>query len=271
MHGETQSIPLITSWIYNKSDPESTTRHMEICYKEELSYYFCVGLVFRGLASPDPHISLSAFVNEDEVYQLFLLCRKAMLELEDMSLKFQLAVLFTPPYLPPDEQHSGFIYSVLSSLGLFALSAFLVDGTICIPREAQFFLAHCGVFNILVPLGQSRLVSLQSKSLVHPSGGILTIPESGNRMKLLPPGVCTYLFLLADLAETNFFQLPSKVQETTWIDPQPEKEKVIGANFALDQDVARHKGKMKSSWAPTNPITCRKNFLSLDLLTVQAQ
>ena len=191
-----------------------------------------------------------------------------MLELEDMSLKFQLAVLFTPPYLPPDEQHSGFINSVLSSFGLFALSdAFLVDGTICIPREAQFFLAHCGVFNILVPLGQSRLVSLQSKSLVHPSEGILTIPESGNRMKLLPPGVCTYLFLLADLAETNFFQLPSKVQETTWIDPQPEKEKVIGANFALDQDVARHEGKMKSSWAPTNPKVI--NYLPKEFLVTR--
>lgn len=83
-HGETQYVPLIKDYIYDESDPNSSSRHLHIRYKECL-YYFCIGLVFRGLVSPDPHVSITAFTNEDEIYELLLLCRRALLNLKEME------------------------------------------------------------------------------------------------------------------------------------------------------------------------------------------
>ena len=83
-NGETQCIPLIKTHIYNVADPSSSSQHLHIRYKECL-YHFCVGLIFRGLASPNPHVSITAFTNEDEIYELLVLCQQAILDLKKMK------------------------------------------------------------------------------------------------------------------------------------------------------------------------------------------
>lgn len=254
-NGETQCIPLIKSHIYDISDPMSPSRHLHIRYKEWL-YYFCIGLIFRGLVSPDPHVSITAFTNEDEIYELLTLCRKAILDLEEIPKKFQVALQFTPTCLQKDDKHSGFINSLLTSFGLFALSdARLSDGSVCKPREAQFFLAHCGVINIIVPLGRSREISLPQDCIITPKKGTYSIPSDEDRLALLPPGIMTFFRLLADCSEVNFLVKPQKLETHSWIEPSSEKELVIGHNTALDEDIEQTGGVIRSSWLGSNPKT----------------
>lgn len=261
-NGETQCIPLIKSYIYNAEDPSSPSQHLHIRYKEWL-YQFCIGLVFRGLASPDPHVSITAFTNEDEIYDLFVLCRQAILDpqkMEEIPANFRVAIFFTPTCLQTEEKHSGFINSLLTSFGLFALSdACLSDGSVCKPREAQFFLAHCGVFNIIVPLGKSHGVSLQQDCIIVPVKGTYSIPPGEDRLKHLPSGVMTFFRLLADCSEVNFLVQPKKLEDQDWIEPSSEQEKIIGHNTALDQDIEQTGGKIRSSWLHSNPKVL--NFL----------
>ena len=255
-NGETQCIPLIKTHIYNVADPSSSSQHLHIRYKEWL-YHFCIGLIFRGLASPDPHVSITAFTNEDEIYELLILCRQALLDLQKMKEiypKFRVTIFFTPTHLQDTEKHSGFINSFLSSFGLFALSdACLSDGSVCKPREAQFFLAHCGVFNIIVPLGKSHGVYLQEECIIAPVKGTYSIPSGEDRLKQLPPGVMTFFRLLADCKEVNFLVQPKKIEEQGWIEPPPDREKVVGYNTALDQDIEQTGGKIRPSWLHSNP------------------
>ena len=255
-NGESQCIPLITNYVYDISDPESPSRHLHLRYKEWF-YHFCVGLIFRGLVSPDPHVSITTFTNEDEIYDLLVLCRKAILDLpnmKDIGDKFKIAVLFTPRFVQ-DDKHSGFINSLLTSSGLFALSdACLSDGSVCKPREAQFFLAHYGVFNIVVPLGRSHEVSFFQECLIAPMKGTYSIPPGNQRMKLLPPGLMTFFRLLADCSEVQFLVQPEKLEARgEWVEPPLEREETIGHNVAIDEDIEQTGGIIRSSWFTSNP------------------
>ena len=255
-NGETQCIPLIKNYIYNESDPSSPSRHLHIRYKEWL-YHFCIGLIFRGLVSPDPHVSITSFTNEDEIYELLVLCRRVLLDLrkaEEISDKFQVALLFTPTSLSRDEGHSGFINSLLTSFNLFALSdACLSDGSVCKPREAQFFLAHCGVFNVVVPLGRSHEMPFSHDCLLLPKRGTYSIPPGEDRIKLLPPGIMTFFRLLADCTEVSFLLKPKKLEDRDWVEPSSEKKDVIAHDSGLDEDIEQTGGVVRPSWLRSNP------------------
>lgn len=255
-NGETQCIPLIKNCIYDVSDCRSPSRHHNVQYREWL-FYFCIGLVFRGLVSPDPHVSIAAFTNKDEILELLTLCRKAILNLEVMEeipLNFQVALQFTPTSLQRDDEHSGFINSLLTSFGLFALSdVCLTDGSVSKPREAQFFLAHCGVFNVVVPLGKSRGVLFPQECIITPMEGTCLIPPDEERMKLLPPGIMIFFRLLADCSEVDFLVKPKKLEAHSWIEPSSEKELVVGHNQALEEDIEQTGGVIRSSWFCSNP------------------
>jgi len=179
--------------------------------------------------------------------------------MKEIPTKFRVAIFFTPTCLQAEEKHSGFINSLLTSFGLFALSdACLSDGSVCKPREAQFFLAHCGVFNIIVPLGKSHGVSLQQDCIIAVKG-TYSIPPGEDRLKQLPSGVMTFFRLLADCSEVNFLVQPKKLEDQEWIEPSSEQEKIIGHNTALDQDIEQTGGKIRSSWLHSNPKVL--NFL----------
>lgn len=240
VNGENQCLPIFKNVIYNANIPSSSSMQLHIHY-EKWFYYFCVGLIFRGLVSSDPCISVTAFTNEDEIYQLIITCRNALLDLpkmEEISSKFKVSVLFSPIQIKPGEKHTGFINTMLTSFGEFAFSDFcLSDGSVCEPREAQFFLAHCGVFNVLVPLGRSHKISLQPEYVITPNAGTYLVPPGEKRMELLPPGLVSFIRALADQVEVSFFESLKKLEERDYIEPEPNVEEVIGHNAALDEDI----------------------------------
>ena len=252
--GESDSIPLLTKHIYVPSDP---SKSLNLDYKEWF-YHFCIGLVFRGLVSTDAHISLTAFTNNDELYDLLKRCRHAILNpgfMHEVDKNFQMAVMFTPNVLGSEEEHSGFMNTLLTDFGLFALSdVYLSTGTVCMPREAQFFLAHSGVFNIIVPLGQSKNYCFDKDFLISPDKGILTVPAEQSRMSLLPQGFVEFLRLLGDSTEITFLEEPKELEEYSesvgWVKPPSD---VLGVEKALDQDLQQKKCLLTPSWYRGNP------------------
>ena len=256
INGENQCLPIFKNVIYNANIPSSSSMQLSIHY-EKWFYYFCIGLIFRGIVSSDPCISITAFTNEDEIYQLIVTCRDGILDLhkmEKITSKFRVAVLFSPIKIKPNEKHTGFINSVLTSFGEFAFSDFcLFDGSICEPREAQFFLAHCGVFNILVPLGRSREISLPSEYVIVPKAGTYTVPANEERMKLLPPGLVNFIRLLADAFEVSFLESLKKLEGRDYIKPEPNMEEVIGHSAALDEDIKQTRSIIRLPSFVENP------------------
>ena len=240
VNGENQCLPIFKNVIYNANNPSSSSMQLCIQY-DKWFYYFCVGLIFRGLVSSDPCVSIAAFTNEDEIYQLIVASRNAILDLdkmEDIPSKFKIAVLFTPVHLKPSEKHTGFINTMLTSFDEFSLSdACLSDGSVCEPREAQFFLAHCGVFNILVPLGRSSEFTLQPEYIIAPIPGTYVVPPSEKRMELLPPGLVSFIRVLADQTEVSCFESLRKLETRSFMKPEPNMEEVIGRSAALDKDI----------------------------------
>ena len=240
VNGENQCIPIFKNVIYNAHLPSSSSMQLSIHY-EKYFYYFCVGLIFRGLVSSDPCVSITAFTNEDEIYRLVVSCRNAILDLpkmKELPSKFKIAVLFSPIQIKSSEKHTGFINTMLTSFGDFAFSdCCLSDGSICEPREAQFFLAHCGVFNVVVPLGRSHEISLLPEYIITPNTGTYLVPPGEKRMELLPPGLVNFFRLIADKIEVSFFESPKKLVERNYIKPDPNVEEVIGHNAALDEDI----------------------------------
>lgn len=255
--GERHFIPLFTKQIYNLSDLESPLREQEFSYREWL-FHFCVGIIFRGLATQE---YITSFTNEDELYDLFVSCRSALCGsslLQKIAEKFHFCVLFSPTKLGPKESASGFINTWLTSFGEFVLSDIcLSNGVGCIPREAQFFLAHCGVFNIIVPLGRSREVPLPASSCIHPCSGTYKVPAADKRLALLPRGMVTFFHLMSDRADVTFFETPKHYEEYTsrigYIQPDTKAQCVIGANPALDTDIDLTEGFVKSAFWRHNP------------------
>ena len=240
VNGEDQCLPIFKNIIYNANNPSSSSMQLCIHY-DKWFYYFCVGLIFRGLVSSDPGVSIVVFTNEDEIYQLIVASRNALLDLDkmdDIPSKFKIAVLFTPVHLSPSEKHTGFINTMLTSFDEFSLSdACLSDGSTCEPREAQFFLAHCGVFNILVPLGRSSEFTLQPQHVITPNSGTYVVPPGEKRLELLPPGLVTFIRVLADQVEVSCLEGLRKLETRSYIKPEPNMEEVIGRSAALDKDI----------------------------------
>ena len=104
-------------------------------------------------------------------------------------------------------------------------------------KRSTVFLTHCGVFNVVVPLGRSHEMSLLPEYIITPNTGTYLVPPGEKRMELLPPGLVNFFWLIADKVEVSFFESPKKLVERNYIKPDPNVKEVIGHNAALDEDI----------------------------------
>ena len=186
-------------------------------------YSFCVGMIFRGLATEH----FAAALNADEVYSAFLVCREHLKNLpvkgtaasplhgEDQTQEqppsstldfhtpnrtLEISLLINPITLERnvDSVRLKQLAIMLKTTGSpFLSTARLCDGKPALSHTVHFFIAHFGNCNIIVKFQPSEETKLPTWSIVDPISGVYTIHEEIQRWEHFPPG-----FWSAQLAAT---------------------------------------------------------------------
>ena len=192
-HGETQFACDFFRKIYDSSDPERPKKEQEINYGKWL-YEFALGIIFRGLAQKK--LSTSSFVNESDVYQLFLQCRHCLQSinyLDEIGNKPSVAILVSPTCVSSSAK-TGFIEQVLHMATQFSIASFqLSDGLVHAPMRAEFFLAKIGIIHFIVNLNTADCATLPPETYIDPLGGSYKVPEDSSRHAVLPAGIWSLL------------------------------------------------------------------------------
>lgn len=182
-------------------------------------YEFCLGIIFRGLATE----RFAAFLNADEVYHVFLACREYLKDLpvkldsaqssgavnvngqskakdsqEESVLckplkQLEVSLLINPTTLKENEHVKlELLATILQTMGTPFLSTIrLYDGKRAPSLTAHFFAAHFGNCNIITKFQPSVQTELPPWSIVNPAGGHYTLYDESQRWGHFPPGFWT--------------------------------------------------------------------------------
>jgi hypothetical protein len=224
--------------VYGSQGP--ITESSEVTYRSWL-YSFCVGVVFRGLATE----RFAAVLNSSEVYDIFLACREhlrrlpakiasgvvvASCEDNQSSGHMEISLMINPVSLKEGDDRLQQLATILKTTGSPYLSAArLADGKPALSYTAHFFAAHFGTCNIIMKFQPSSEASLPPWSIINPTGGVYVIPEESQRWEHFPPG-----FWSAQLAAVfsfervvNDFVVKTKSQHKTEQQQQQQQQQQI--------------------------------------------
>ena len=202
--GEAHFIPKFFHKVYGTRNYREPSEQMVIDYSEWL-YRFALGIVFRSLVNE----AVTSFQNEDEIYTLFIHCRKLLLTknlFEDC--KKPCIYLLISPNLPSTD--AGFIANLHNAPFVFALTNKCLE-TGKQTLHAHFVLSRIGIFNFLVLFKPAKNTLIPSECIIDPQGGKYTIPLESSREKLIPKGITSVLDGLAVASQKNFME----IDETT--------------------------------------------------------
>ena len=175
-------------------------------------YLFCVGIIFRGIA----YISRKSFVNDDELYQLFVKCRECLLKaphIDDIENLPLVEILISPSKPKAGDENHGFIHLAMRMLYQFTIGATnLQDGVFEYPQKAHFVLAQIGIINILAKLPPSQHVPAPSGCVVNKTKGTHSfhIPASEERNGLIYQGVWEVIYSTAQELLEAWWQRPKQ-------------------------------------------------------------
>ena len=197
----------------------------EITYSSWL-FNFCVGVIFRTLSIA---VHFPRHFNDDEIYKVFLLCRKHLLSLsvtvsgkisslstrETRELTQQLRgdldiYLFISP-LQSCQDYGSFQYAYPIAAITISRSIQLDSSFLNFNGYAHFYFLCCGPITLIVNLDQP-LLSLKNKGFHMTSNPIVsdhkyTIPSEDERVKLLPAGVWPLMVQLAENTMKDFTEV----------------------------------------------------------------
>ena len=263
-HGETQFACDFFRKIYDTSDPERPEKEQEIYYGKWL-YQFALGTVFRGLAQKK--LSTSSFVNESDVYQLFLQCRHCLQNincLDEIGDKPSVAILVNPTSVSSGAK-AGFINQVLHMATLFNIASFqLSDGLVHVPIRAEFFLAKIGIIHFIVNFNTADCATLPPETYINPLGGTYKVPEDNSRHAVLPVGIWSLLNfhaneLLRAYQESPVYHVEATCRETKLVQPSQEVQRT----FMSEESAATEAETIKSS---SERLDFPGSFLVVNLL-----
>ena len=205
-HGEAQFVPKFFRKIYDVAITGKSQSASTIEYGNWL-YEFCIGIIFRGIAQRN----MLKFVNSEEIYAVLVLCRSFLLECSKDTTssapkvgKLDVFIMISPTEARGKDTESGFINRVLNMPALYGVEEIeLNDGSVTIPRTAQFFIAHFGLINILTKF-ECSAYTFPIESKIDPSCGTFIVPENEHRKRVLPVGVWNLFLRLAQDFEVHW-------------------------------------------------------------------
>lgn len=198
-------------------EPLHLSQSKDIVYDRWL-YMFCIGVIFRGIA----YISKKSYINNNELYDLFVKCRECLLKapyIDDVENLPVVEILICPSTPNPGDEKHGFIHSAMRMLYQFTIGVTdLQNGVFSFPQKAYFLLAQVGIINILVKLPPSHDIPAPPGCIIDATKGlhVYRVPASEERRSLCYQGVWEVIYSTAqDLLEA-WWQRPKQFypQET---------------------------------------------------------
>ncbi len=153
-------------------------------------YNYCCALLFRSLAM----VKLPSHLNDDEVYQALLLCRKHLLSLSKEQscgesrcapVEVEKRPNKVKPYLFVIPKKSLHFQEIITAT-LWLSRCRLVNGSIDLSGQCHFFAAISCEIIILIPFNPSSQYTLPSDCLIDPVSGTYIVPEGKEALERLP-------------------------------------------------------------------------------------
>lgn len=251
-YGESQFLPLFFDKIYESTNPSSSSQAKSIEYDDWL-YNFCIGLIFRNLLWYS-----GEYVNESELYKLFSDCRSCLLSLQncgklnDDQAKPDIYLLITPMFANEDDLKAGLMNHVLSSSCMSHVGTCKLDSDTFKPANqvnAQFFWAHMGCINILVKFKPSEEFQINESFLVQWNQGSheYHIPSSEERKGKIPPGLWTFMRVVAEKCEVNYYERRYQSQKVEKRRKEEPASDVFGVQGLRSELLLRKEGAIPAS------------------------
>jgi len=255
--GEAHFVPKFFHKVYDVRNYQQSSEEMTINYSEWL-YRFALGIVFRSLVNE----AITSFINEDEIYTLFIQCRKLLLT-KNLMEEFEKPhiYLLVSPNTPSTS--AGFIGNLHNAPFVFALTNKSLKTGKQTVSHAHFLLSRIGIFNFLVLFKPADSTLIVDECIIHPEGGKFIIPSEKSREKIIPKGVTSVLDGLAVVAQKNFMEIDKATVYTLHktlhpnnniIPPSELAKEAYGILPALECDFDKiMKGELTSHFSTENP------------------
>lgn len=240
---ESMFLPKFFRKFYDKSDPFRIEIEQDIEYDEWL-YQFCVGLIFRGMTFQySGH--RDEFLNEDEVYSIFLQCRETLLNSKcGLQLSLHIAPIATTSEL---ELSSTLINMVIHHpFQFFFTHMKSVFRDHQLSSRALSYTFRIGMIMTTVNFTPAHW-KVHRSSVISPSKGIFRVLPNCDRRQAIPDALWETLLIKAMDMEKQVMEQPQR--KNLPLDQQPTSY----MKNIWDADVTSSDRKVERSFLQFHP------------------
>lgn len=204
---ESQFLPKFFRKFYDRNDPARIEIAQDIEYGEWL-YQFCIGLIFRGMTSQFSG-SRDDYLNEDEVYSIFVQCREALLNSESGP---QVSMYIAPMAATNESEvsssmintaiHRPFHFFFTQNRGMYGYHQVF--------RYAVSYTFQIGMMMTTVNFPFAHLMA-DASSIISPIKGTFRVPPNHSRHQAIPDALWKTLLAEAIVTEKEMMEQPQRM------------------------------------------------------------
>lgn len=203
---ESHFLPKFFRKFYDKNDPTCIEIAQDIEYDEWL-YQFCIGLIFRGMTSQFSGYR-DEYLNEDEVYCIFVQCREALLN----SISGPQVSMYIAPTAATDESelssslintaiHHPFHFFFTQKMGMYAYHQ--------LSRYALSYTFQIGMLMTTVKFSLADW-TLDPSLAISPGKGVFRVLPNRSRRQTIPDPLWKTILAGAIRLEKEMIEQPQR-------------------------------------------------------------
>ena len=228
-------------------------------------FLFCVSIIFRvsGVVSG----FMRRYGNYEEIYQLFMNCRKVLLNeaSADILIKLKIAIFLTPVHeILKKSDVSPALQNIIFSKGAGAWSTFTLNSGVRLHDKVDFLWSSIGNINIVAGVSKNCFKLISPESVVTSGQKLFIIPSALQRHLIFPKGIFREFEYLAS-KRTNRVLNASRVPKfkPEWMSEEFSsfEEQACSEIANLNLEVAADRDEYKVINYLPSPFNClRRNF-----------
>ena len=202
---ESLFLPKFFRKFYDRNNPSYIEIGQEIEYGEWL-YQFFIGLIFRGMAFQYSG-GRENFLNEDEVYSVFVQCREALLN----SKSGPQVSLYIAPIASTNQLELTSLINLVIHLPyqVFFTHMKSVFREIQLSSQALSYTFRIGMIMVTVNFSPAHWKAHES-SIISPSKGTFRVPPNSDRHQTIPDALWETLLIKAIDMEKQMMEQPQR-------------------------------------------------------------